>query len=506
MSNPNTTIQLLTVPWTSDYGNLRYFESANSQNTWFNAKPMKAYTGMQAVRVGFPYTVKGSYESLMGYNYLRFINNQDTNARWVYCFIDHIEYRSHDSTDIYFHLDYYQTYLDSITFAKCFIEREHTVNDSVPKTDEPIGGGDLAYMYSGSMWSGAPYYILATTTNTEGTTASVQNLSNNFGVGLYLYGFTTLEKLNAEIKNWVDTPEDIKGLYVIPSDAINPSVDGLINNYLISGSMSISKPTSFGGYTPKNNKCFYYPFCYAILTNNQGSDQIYRFENCQSDTIELTGTGLLGASPAFMAQSSNMNNNNDNYRPVYLNGSASVTFACDFFDGYMQRHQMDIGTQIAQSVATTASTAVQGGLIGGGAGAAVGAGVGAVTSLASTAMSIASGMNQAQMSPNPTTVTGTSLPLMFTRGKYTFSGYVVKSRTDYIKRVDDYFTRFGYNVQKIGVPNPNNRSSFYYCQTRGSIVRGNIPQEGRLLLESALNRGVTFWKIDEIGNYDAENN
>lgn len=41
---------------------------------------------------------------------------------------------------------------------------------------------------------------------------------------------------------------------------------------------TISKKTSFTGFTPKNNKCFVYPYNYLYVSNNQGSYNIFKYE------------------------------------------------------------------------------------------------------------------------------------------------------------------------------------------------------------------------------------
>lgn len=500
MSNPNAIVQLLTVPWSSNYANLRYFDSVSSQNSWFNNRSKKAYTGMQAVRIGKKYTVKGNYNEISSYNYMRFINQQYSDSKWFYCFIDRVEYGSEDSTDIYFTIDYYQTYLGSLSFGNCFIERHHTKGDTVPKTEEPIGAGDLVYKFINNMWNNIALYICCLSSTTEGILAQLKNTGQALAEGLIMYASTRFSVINDIIKSYKDKPDEIKSIYAVPSNSCTFSGTP-IDSYNISGTLNISKPSKIGGYTPKNKKCFYYPYCYAVLTNNQGSYQEFRFENCNSSTITFRAGGRLGSSPNFICQATNMKNDNDNFRPVYLNGSASVSYASDYYNGYMQRHQMDIGTQLVSGAISTAGIVAGAGTLGVG-----GAVAGAIGSVANTGINIVNGMNQASMQPNPTTVAGSSTPLLFDQGKYNFSVYLVRCREDYIKRVDAFFTRFGYNVQNIGKPNPTNRSSFYYCKTNGAVVKGTIPQDGRVLLENALNTGVTFWRTDDIGNYNLANN
>ena len=46
----------------------------------------------------------------------------------------------------------------------------------------------------------------------------------------------------------------------------------------------INKVTAFSDYTPKNNKCFVYPYNYLFVSNNQGSNNIYKYEDFNTET------------------------------------------------------------------------------------------------------------------------------------------------------------------------------------------------------------------------------
>lgn len=40
----------------------------------------------------------------------------------------------------------------------------------------------------------------------------------------------------------------------------------------------VNRPTNIDGYTPINNKCFTYPYCFANFTNNNGNSMKGQFE------------------------------------------------------------------------------------------------------------------------------------------------------------------------------------------------------------------------------------
>ena len=53
------------------------------------------------------------------------------------------------------------------------------------------------------------------------------------------------------------------------------------------------------GYTPKNNKLLTYPFNYLLVSNNSGTDVIYRFE----DFYTITNNEKQNVTPRFKIES-----------------------------------------------------------------------------------------------------------------------------------------------------------------------------------------------------------
>ena len=66
-------------------------------------------------------------------------------------------------------------------------------------------------------------------------------------------------------------------------------------------------------------------------------------------------------------------------------------------------------------------------------------------------------------------------------------------RAQYARRIDKYFTMFGYAQNKVAVPNIHARQYFTYVKTVGSCVSGYIPQDDRELIDTIFDRGIRFW-------------
>lgn len=80
-----------------------------------------------------------------------------------------------------------------------------------------------------------------------------------------------------------------------------------------------------------------------------------------------------------------------------------------------------------------------------------------------------------------------------------------------LKNVDDYFSRYGYQTNKVKIPNIRGRSKFNYVKTTSAFVRGIVPQYACIAFQNQLNAGYTFWHIGTdlndsfVGNYTISN-
>lgn len=121
-----------------------------------------------------------------------------------------------------------------------------------------------------------------------------------YGSALLLWGEsdTTNFRLFLARANQDNKIDDIHGIFFIPFDAIDVSTiyqgqfeftsggvtaTGTYNRILDSNTaftenITITKPLTFTGFTPKNNKLFCYPYNYIIISNNNGEENILKIE------------------------------------------------------------------------------------------------------------------------------------------------------------------------------------------------------------------------------------
>lgn len=81
----------------------------------------------------------------------------------------------------------------------------------------------------------------------------------------------------------------------------------------------------------------------------------------------------------------------------------------------------------------------------------------------------------------------------------------VSIREVFAKKIDDFFSRYGYKVNRFGVPNIKSRPAFNFLRCTDAHVDGDIPNEDLLEIKAVLEHGVTFWHNHDVGNYNLSN-
>ena len=166
----------------------------------------------------------------------------------------------------------------------------------------------------------------------------------------------------------------------------------------------------------------------------------------------------------------------------------TLSWSRDGFTNWLSQNAVNIG--IGQA---TSALSIAGGiaLLATGGGAVAGAGliaggIGGITN---------SMMTQYQHSFEPTSARGNtnagSINVCAKRNG--FYGYKMSIKQEYAQMIDDYFSMFGYKVNRIGLPHIHVRSNWDYCKTIDIHLAGNIPEGDMQKLRDLFNNGCTFW-------------
>lgn len=91
------------------------------------------------------------------------------------------------------------------------------------------------------------------------------------------------------------------------------------------------------------------------------------------------------------------------------------------------------------------------------------------------------------------------------------NGFIIhhmRVKTEYLRIIDDYFTRFGYAIKRLGTPNITGRRYWNYVEIGANeeIGYGDVPTKYMEQINNACRKGVTIWHNHEnIGNFSLNN-
>lgn len=79
-------------------------------------------------------------------------------------------------------------------------------------------------------------------------------------------------------------------------------------------------------------------------------------------------------------------------------------------------------------------------------------------------------------------------------------------RKEFAMKIDEFFTRYGYKVNKFKEVNINTRPVFNFLKCSQARVEGSIPNDDLIQIKNILEKGITFWHdTNNILNYNVNN-
>lgn len=443
--------------------------------------------------------VQADYGTCLQANYIAF-KNTDYSGKWFFGFIDEVVYNSDNATEIQFTVDSFATWFGYWTSKTCFVEREHVSSDNVGEhtQEENLATGDYvvnAHLRESSLRQ--PRFVIASTVHPQ-TKEKVSGGEYNgiySGIAYFTYEIGTLEHY---IKNLVDDnkADAIKDLFIAPLSLVTPAgQDGSINESTAPKTidLGVSPITTLNGYTPKNKKLLTYPYCYILGTNAQGQSATYKQElftnkNADGDFVfRIYEVLSIGCSIKLVP----INYNGDEIATdsgIMLGKFPVLNWTSDNFTNWLSQNGLNI----------------VGGLVGGASHIASGNYVQGGLGIAQTLF----GINKASEVPPQFHGNANAGDVMTGMHENTFHVYRMTIKREYAKIIDDFFTRFGYKVNAIKVPNITGRTYWNFVKIgQGEEVgNGSVPTKYMNDINNAFRRGVTVWHNHaNIGNFNLDN-
>ena len=535
MIAPNTDIYLIKTPIEIDESNQLTFNNVEEQADYFMHLPKLFLDNATYQRkdnvIRYP-NDDVTFDELLKYNYCCY-RNDSYSERIFYAFIKDMKYINDGMTEITIETDVFQTWQFEIQYRSSFVERKHVTNDSFGANTVPEGLETGEYTESSSTkytGLGENCVILSSAINLYDLSSTYPTWHQGVlsGDSYWMFGeigdhhpdrFNQLNAVKQTLIYMAGKTDNITCIFMCPENVINyeytyPSTEGWSTNGWVKpnenmnfvfntvgvfndearelSDFTVTRPTTVGTYTPKNNKLLCFPYCYLMLTNNNGSSAIYHYEDFGYETLTPTQVtfkvkGVVCPGCSIRCYPKSYKNISDNYTIGISCGKFPIcSWDTDAYTNWLTQNSVNIGLE-------TATNIVQ---MGAGVGmAAAGNPLGYVTLIGGAAGIGAElkEMYNKSFIPNQCNGDINSGNIAFSSGNNTFVAHQYIIKPEYARIIDNYFSCYGYKVNSFETPNIHTRSNWNYIKTIDVNLTGEIPQEDLQKLKGIFNKGCTFW-------------
>ena len=510
---PQTDIYLLKVPLEIDDTNQITFTNATAQYNYFNSLPKLAVDNFTYQRKDGVIRFSGHFDSLINYNYVMYRNDAYSN-KWFYAYITDMEYINDNVTAITIKTDVWQTWQFDLNYKRVFVEREHVSNDAIGANtiDEGLELGDYVMNRQTNL------YPSKTVTDAQGgsigglenvivfqvselasgisiASSMFDNAYNQVFSGLYFFAVTSYANARSIISRYDEQGkgDSIIAIFHAPKQFLaGANVFGELGfnlyipknlglPYYMMDNTTLTRPTTLDGYTPKNNKLFVYPFSYLYASNNAGIDTEFRYEDFRNATPVFNMIGALGQGCTIKLQPYDYKNGTAMYEYGLMGAKYPIcAWSSDYYTNWVTQNAVNTGLSVASGLIATGVNMVTGNMVGAG------------SSLLSSIGGVMAQHYQAKVHPDQAKGNTNSSDLLPSTAKY-FSVLSMSVRSEVAKTIDDFFTMFGYKVNRVKIPNITGRRNWNYVKTIGCYIDADIPQDDLQEIKGIFDRGVTFW-------------
>ena len=489
------------------------------------------------------------YSTCIPCNYIAFINPYYGN-KWYFAFVEDIEYINNNTTRIKYKLDVFSTWYPKMTIGKAFIEREHVSDDTIGKhtLQEPINAGDFIVNNTGLLdeYGNSTHVIIGVTKvpsdvyNIQGelVNSKIQARTSNYnGVfsGLTYFAFqypsdasqfVAMMDLNGLADNIVNVFLCPVSIFTVTSPSTwdtytydetvafgNLSVHLVFKYKIIPNTNSesvlfsgktITINSTLDGYTPKNNKMFTKQFNYVYMTNNNGGDIVYAYEDFKNYTPKFRGVGTIspGCSVRLIPEdykkwdTSNVTYVNDLIPFGIVGGKyPTCSWRSDTYTNWITQQSINNQITLGKVVGTGAMASIS-----------------PETAIASTAGAFMEGLMESQDKEElmPVVAKGNTNvgDVTYACGKTNFEYYQMSCKNEYAQICDQFLSRYGYKVNEIKTPNILSRTKFNYIKVGSfeELIHGDIPARDLEEINNIFRKGVTiFHDYTTFGDYTQTN-
>lgn len=550
MNNKNGEIIVCQgIKLDKNYENVLSYSESDMVTLCDNAK---IYRGSDYSLIGNENTinVELSYATAMYANYVAF-KNPNFGNKWIFGWVTNVKLISPKVSELTWEIDVWSTWYSSFNVGKAFIEREHVSDDTFGKHTLPEGLETGEYTIKSETDASELKDVCPVVAATVAPNASSGEytfgsyMGNRYeSLGYFIFNATGTSTYDpqtqaAAIQAYIDkvnsefSDDSIVSIFMAPRKMVGWDGAAVWTNFgtgvytfryaddvfyhenpvyidynipYTFTDLEVTRPTTFGSYTPVNKKCYVYPYQFINLTNNNGANATYNYEDFSSNKPKFEITGILTPSCSIRAVPKNYKGQNKSYNDGIAGAKYPIcSWNNDLFTNWMTQQGVNIALEYTKDIMTIGA-GIATGLATGGVGAALGAGLasGGITGILGTMAKV----REHSLVPAQARGNTNGGDVGAANSKLTFTAQLIQVREEYIKIVDAYFSRFGYKVNEVKTPSLTSRTKFNFIKVGGTdeLITGNIPASDLEKINEICRKGVTiFHNYSDFGNYTISN-
>ena len=503
---------------------LNYTE--NTMLSLVNSKKVAEDNHYSFIRETGTILVEFTYQTCLSANYIAY-QNPDYSNKWFFAWTDKVSYKNDHTTEISFIIDVWSTWFSSTNRKKCFVLREHVSDDTIGAHTIPenLQTGDYRTrrLVEVSELKNCKA-VLSSTTNPNNVSDEGGGIYQNIPTGARYYAYDLSlgsDWIDEGVQNLTNEGKksSIVGLFLAPAILTGTSTDGqaITNSYSPTKlRYKINQITSIGAYTPKNKKVLTYPYCYHLLTNGAGGSAIFKPELWndyeESGTIDDGAPGIeiaMALTPGCSITAYPMNYDGDvesieNSLP--LGKYPTLNYSVDLYTNWCTENALNISfaylngaTSVVGGFASLAQAETSNDIMSGSA------------QVGSGAQTIANAIYSNYLADRvPPQLAGNTNcgDVNYSNEKITYRILSQTIREEYARTIDEYFSKYGYKINRLKLPNISGRKAWNYIQIGNNEqwIYGGIPTQYIDAINNIAINGTTIWhNHDNIGNYDLDN-
>lgn len=428
-----------------------------------------------------------TYEQCLEANYIAF-ENKDYSNKWFFAWIDDVIYKGDKSTEIRFTVDAWSTYFGEWTRQRCFVIRHHVNDDTIGLNTVPENIETGEYINQPKLTNDKFSYLnntyICMSVSEFGENIALPNGARKYnGIysGLIYLLFNSETEADKYIKflNEKNKTDALYSIFLVPKSIVNindiewithespnftyafcPYSDEISNMELV-----FVEKTNYldNNYVPKNNKLLCYPYKCFNVTNFSGQTVTYKYEDFSKSSCEFVLKGAIAEGCSIKLVPKDYKKSDTNTEEGIDAGKLPLCgWLTDPYINWLTQNGVNLAIQtglgLVKTVAGGIASVASGGTL---APVATAVSISGASDIASSVQSVRENYIQPEQAHGGSN-----------QGYFNFSnklGFNIQRKSikyEYALIIDNYFTRFGYKVNRLLFPNITRKEKLELCSNR----------------------------------------